>query len=465
MSDVTNIACACSTNAARDFIRSVLRDLPVNLHLLQTTGDYDFASSNFYHILVSENEVLPELSAAAEKWRSINPGFKWFHLTEDEATNPVGDQSFHKNQLTTNFSTALLSAVNSQAVTALKDDSDQNFIEQFSWPVFLLNGQGQLVRFNEAAIRLLNEQGYPAAPVRRFQDYFPDAVKLLLQFQTEPGQLRGTLFLHQFFREGEGSEAPLSFIVSTTIDGKFLLVQNCPVLWRELTERQNLNDALKSFSESLANQILNPVNNLYGRLQLLNNQLQDNSEFGRSFQTIETQVQRIQEIIMRLLTFAQLREETIPRLLSVNEHIRLFLRQQSLPDNLAGAEVNFELELSEPLPAISGYPHQLQIMLEMISSIILRHLRPGDKLKLISRKAENGLHQSVVQFIIHIVYNNKVSTGIIRNYWRDGNRYTRFGSIETIITQSIINAFHGEWLVATEDEAAESLIIEFPAKT
>jgi signal transduction histidine kinase len=221
---------------------------------------------------------------------------------------------------------------------------------------------------------------------------------------------------------------------------------------------------LKSFSESLANQILNPVNNLYGRLQLLQNQLQDNPEFGRSFLTIETQVLRIQEIIMRLLTFAQLREDTIPRLLSVNEHVQLFLRQQGLPKQLAEAGVKLGLELVEPLPAISGFAHQIQIMLEMLGSMIIRHLRPGDELKIVTRKAENGLHRSVVQFIIHIVYNNKVSTGIIRNYWRDGTQYTRFGSIETIITQSIINAFHGQWQVVSEDESVESLIIEFPAR-
>ncbi len=464
MAVVINIACACSTTTALDFIRSVLRTVPLNLQSLSSAAEINLAASNFYHILISDVQILPELSAAVEKWQVINPKFRWFHLADEDKTYPSTAKIFSKSLLTTSFSEALLSKIADLQTDANTTNPDQHFIDQLSWAVFLVNAQGQLVRLNKAATHLLNEQGYTEPVNRRFQDYFPDAVRLLHQFQAEPGQFTSSLFLHQFFPENRGSGQPLSFIVSTTTDEEFLLIQNCPLLCRELNERQSTHGVLKSFSESLANQILNPVNNLYGRLQLLQNQLQDNPEFGRSFLTIETQVLRIQEIIMRLLTFAQLREDTIPRLLSVNEHVQLFLRQQGLPKQLAEAGVKLGLELVEPLPAISGFAHQIQIMLEMLGSMIIRHLRPGDELKIVTRKAENGLHRSVVQFIIHIVYNNKVSTGIIRNYWRDGTQYTRFGSIETIITQSIINAFHGQWQVVSDDESVESLIIEFPAR-
>jgi len=83
--------------------------------------------------------------------------------------------------------------------------------------------------------------------------------------------------------------------------------------------------SITSLANALAHEIRNPINILSGRFQLLKNEI-NYPKFEKSFEIIDRQIDRISEIIERLLQFNTNRDDTIPESLSFSEFFESILK-------------------------------------------------------------------------------------------------------------------------------------------
>jgi nitrogen-specific signal transduction histidine kinase/CheY-like chemotaxis protein len=83
--------------------------------------------------------------------------------------------------------------------------------------------------------------------------------------------------------------------------------------------------SITSLANALAHEIRNPINILSGRFQLLKSEI-NYPKFEKSFEIIDRQIDRISEIIKRLLQFNTNRDDTIPETLSFSEFFESFLK-------------------------------------------------------------------------------------------------------------------------------------------
>lgn len=83
---------------------------------------------------------------------------------------------------------------------------------------------------------------------------------------------------------------------------------------------------LTNLANALAHEIRNPINILYGRMQLLQNEI-DDPKYQKTFSTINRQVDRISDIIKLLEKFNINRDDTIPETFSFIDFFDDFIRE------------------------------------------------------------------------------------------------------------------------------------------
>lgn len=85
---------------------------------------------------------------------------------------------------------------------------------------------------------------------------------------------------------------------------------------------------LTNLANALAHEIRNPINILYGRMQLLQNEI-DDPKYQKTFSTINRQVDRISDIIKLLEKFNINRDDTIPETFSFIDFFDDFVHEYS----------------------------------------------------------------------------------------------------------------------------------------
>ncbi len=137
----------------------------------------------------------------------------------------------------------------------------------------------------------------------------------------------------------------------------------------EQTERQAKFETMKQFSGAIAHEIINPINILSGRLQLLKREAGEKVP-PKTFETIEKQIERIAEVVNELNKFAILKNN------EVLEKFQLVAFLQKLFKNIKKNE-NFKVILNAP-PGIEKYlieanRYQLEDAFKYLFEIIARH--------------------------------------------------------------------------------------------
>jgi len=100
-----------------------------------------------------------------------------------------------------------------------------------------------------------------------------------------------------------------------SIDQDYFLLESADINPTEFKSHAGSEyDLLNKFADSIANELMNPVNNISGRIQLLQSEMAHNAKHKKSLESLEKQVNRINETMSKLLTFARLKQDTIPRL-------------------------------------------------------------------------------------------------------------------------------------------------------
>jgi len=128
---------------------------------------------------------------------------------------------------------------------------------------------------------------------------------------------------------------------------------------------------LKAFSESLANDLLNPVNVIWGRLQLLQANHEFDTEELHNFELIERQLSRINEVINKLTTFTSMNKDLVPQRVFFNDVFKNLLLQPSLQNILQSQNSRVVLNL-DSLPPVFGQVAQIELLFITLIDLILK---------------------------------------------------------------------------------------------
>ncbi len=128
---------------------------------------------------------------------------------------------------------------------------------------------------------------------------------------------------------------------------------------------------LKAFSDSLANELLNPLNVIWGRLQLFQTNAQLNDRDIHNLNLIEKQIQRINEVISKLVAFTSIKRDLVPQRVFLNEIIRRLPYQPSFQNQLESKTDRLRLQLGKNIPPLFGQTAQFELLLSTILDLLL----------------------------------------------------------------------------------------------
>ncbi len=128
---------------------------------------------------------------------------------------------------------------------------------------------------------------------------------------------------------------------------------------------------LKAFSESLANDLLNPLNVIWGRLQLLQTNHDFDQEELHNLELIERQLSRINEVISKLTTFTSLKRDLVPQRVFLNDVFKNLLLQPILQNTLQSQGSQIILKL-DSIPPVFGQAAQIELLFTTLIDLILK---------------------------------------------------------------------------------------------
>jgi signal transduction histidine kinase len=220
---------------------------------------------------------------------------------------------------------------------------------------------------------------------------------------------------------------------------------------------------LNKFADSIANELLNPVNIISGRLQLLQSEAGEIEAVQKSLTPLTKQVNRISDTVSKLLTFARLKRDTIPQKIHLNEIIqRLFLDpavNKLICDNDATVEFQFE----EKIPLLAGLISHFDMMIKTLIELSIHCLGAGGRIHLQTAARKNS-GQDWLDLIMTIKYPQPLfgKDETIQAYMGMSASLRRVKSLESTIVFHIILQYEGNFQVHQTEDDAEEMILSFP---
>lgn len=209
----------------------------------------------------------------------------------------------------------------------------ENLLNSTGEAVFVVSLDFDIQYCNLAAQRFLNSDK-SILMNRSLQSYIEDGYKVLnhIYQQLMVGKKIGGYRVKLKSENDEGNEVNLSadFLYNQKehIEG-IIITMEIASLQNELFNRilrKEKFTSLTNLASALAHEIRNPINILYGRMQLLRNEI-DDPKYQKTFATINRQVDRISDIIRLLAKFNMNHDDTIPETFAFIEFFEDFIKK------------------------------------------------------------------------------------------------------------------------------------------
>lgn len=258
----------------------------------------------------------------------------------------------------------------------IRQYSDKVF-ENVPSAVIIFDNSGRINTFNMVAAKLTGlQQEYMVG--RSSKEGFPDGIKSIIGLLQDSLE-KGVVYIKRItdIKDVSGSVIPISIDTSIQKDsmgntigaiGVFRSVKEIQQFEESITRAKNLS-ALGELSAGMAHEIRNPLTSIKGYAEYIKSELKDNSEIISDISTILYEVDRLNEIIERFLTFArpdhpELQHENINSLLG--QVMELYGRD--IPDNI---KVLTDFEEIPLVPIDSGQIEQvmLNILLNAVQAM------------------------------------------------------------------------------------------------
>lgn len=222
---------------------------------------------------------------------------------------------------------------------------------------------------------------------------------------------------------------------------------------------------LNKFADSIANELLNPVNIISGRLQLLQAELSGQEHLQKSLATLEKQVNRTNEIISNLLTFARLKQDTIPQKIQINEIVQHLLLDPSIMRIIKEGNLSLDYDFSRELPVLSGLISHFDLLFKTIIELSHHCLGANGGIIIRTRSSEQSDGQPWAEIHFTLSYEAPLSESNERmlKYLGAHESLRQVKSLQSTIISHIIRQYQGLYQVRATDDNIEEIKISFPS--
>lgn len=308
----------------------------------------------------------------------------------------------------------------------------------------VLDAQSQIIFLNKIGRQIL-KISFDEESSLKFYDFMKEGEKVwkfltgkFHNFKTQDIQMQLQLIDRNF--------SEFSFPVSVRkIKGEqdYYIVQGTCLTEKTGSPTTETETILNSFADSLANELLNPLNVIWGRLQLFqtNDHLTDQDK--HHLQLIEKQIQRINEVITRLVSFTSIKRDLVPQKIILNEIFNRLIYVPSLREYVEKSTPRIELNLGENLPPLYGQIAHFELLFNMIIELILNLTSANSKIivETLSEITENdGREEVFVNFLIKN-YTETADQYLLKNSLQFGESGKKKFALETTIIRFILDEY------------------------
>ena len=294
-------------------------------------------------------------------------------------------------------------------------------------------------------------------------DYLENGLKVWNYSLIRLGK-RDTHFSKEFvFKNTLGELKPITLKVYEINDsrGRELIAFEGSINTEEKTERElagNPMKLLERFAAGLANEILNPINVIQGRVQLIRSGNNISSELNRALEVIQKQSDRILSATERLVSFARLREDSVPQKILLNKIIENQLA------GLANQNCTYHTKLDKNLSELHGLNEDFEIMIRNLLSYFSE--RTGDNSEIYC--ATKNLHDSEGKNFVRLSIEDNHESNIddlkqqfLLPFYDPKSKSDTMGISLTLIC-AIAERYHGRIQVKKSKYGGASVNITFP---
>lgn len=268
------------------------------------------------------------------------------------------------------------------------------------------------------------------------------------------------------FADSLGNEYDKQMVIHKFfINEEFLMLESEPSTAVSLKkDAGNEYNVLNKFADSIANELMNPINNISGRIQLLQSDLGENEKYKKSLDTLENQVNRINETMSKLLTFARLKQDTIPQKIDLNDQFSKLLMEPSIDRLLKQNEVDFKYKLDQDLPSLSGLISHFNLLIKISLEICFECLGNKGRILVETNHLKDYLKKDWVAINIILDYTDSVmfKKGCLQDRFKHSNFDSKNMSIESTIVDHVIHHYQGLCQINTDIQDKEIVEFLFP---
>ncbi len=333
--------------------------------------------------------------------------------------------------------------------------------------LIILNEGGEVLFLNPAAQKILGMANETELNLSFF-DFVNDGEKIWRYFIDQCPQFTEQIEKYQVVVKDFDNRESVQSVAISCVDTEnlyYLLQFESAASGVNSGSDHNGYDLIEKFAESVANELLNPINIISGRLQLLHNELGREEQHKKSLAALEKQVERINETMGKLSTFAHLKEDTVPQDVDVNVLLQEILLDPSIARLREMGDISLEYDLTEP-PLIGGSASHFALLFKIILEICFNSLGSQGKITIRTGKRKKYLNKNwaEINFILNYSSSTFGNETTLQAVLGKKNDTIRLKSIETAIIKHFIHHYKGNYSIINPSPNQEELTWLFPEK-
>ena len=209
-----------------------------------------------------------------------------------------------------------------------------------------------------------------------------------------------------------------------------------------LLRKEKIN-TIKLLAKALAHEVHNPINILSGRVQLLIQKL-DDSQYHKSFDAINRQLDRVAEIIDKLRRFNINKEDSIPQSLALVPILESFLNEK---DTCQDVSYKLHYKVNEKALMIDANQSQLQDAFDYLFRIIENIVSPGTRIHVYCRKLKSFSQQKILE--IQVNFKDTQTNGDFLQTIHDILPHEKHSLLDIALVHTIISNYDGKMFIET----------------
>ena len=468
------IICIDKDDQISKIIKGVFNSVPYSLKCVNSPEEIISRPSNYSFDLIVVNWVICNCTVEDIKKISLRFSDPSIIIVDDRPENIENWTGFD------NLKFLILSELNSRLPIFLGDfyskdqskfESSFNFLELLKNALYFVSNlilitdiKSNIIFMNQEAEKIFQLQNQEFGEIQII-DYMIDGAKVWNYITTQSAANYSQKF-QVIFTDGMGNEYEKDISVyklSTTED--FFMLESAEFSTLSLTRNAEKDSAvLNKFADSIANELINPVNNISGRIQLLQSDLGTNAKYKKSLDTLENQVDRINETMSKLLTFARLKQDTIPQKIDLNDLFLKMLMDPSMNRLLERNVTGFDYQLGKDLPLLSGLISHFSLLLKTALEICFECLGNKGRILVETKQLNDYLKQYWILINFNIDYADSLiyKKGCLQDHFKHSNFESNNVSIESTIIDHVIQHYQGLCQIDTETQNREIVKLLFP---